>query len=63
MGGFGALHANLAHPMELPIAQDVETASIFEGAQSSERSHLARRRGNLQLVKDEPIEINRDRLR
>ena len=48
--------------MELSIAQNVETASRFERAQSATRAHLARARGNLQLAEDELIKINRDRL-
>ena len=59
---FGAFLANLAHLLGLPVAQKVGSASRSERAQSSAGSRLARGRGHLRLVKDELIEINRDRV-
>ena len=40
----------------------METASRFERAQSAAWAHLARERGSLQIIKDELVKANRDRL-
>ena len=43
------------------MAQNVETDPRFEQAQSAGRVHLARKRGNLQLTRDEIVGATRDR--
>ena len=57
--GFGDLLTGLALFLELPILQNIVTASRYARAQSSAWSHLARERENLQLAKYELIKINR----
>ena len=61
-GGLGAMLANLASVMELPVLQNMETACRFERAQNAAWTHLARERGSLQIIRDELVEVNRDRL-
>ena len=53
---------NLASMMELPMIQNMETASRLERTQSAAWPHLARERGSLQTIKDELVKVNRDRL-
>ena len=53
---------NLASVMELSMLQNMETACRFERAQSAAWTHLARERGSLQIIKDELVKVNRDRL-
>ena len=60
-GGLGAMLTNVARLLKPSVVQDIETASRFERAQSSARAHLARGRGNLQLVRDELIKVPRGR--
>ena len=48
MEGMSAMLTNLAHLMELPVVQIMETASRFEKARSTARTHLARERGKLE---------------
>ena len=54
---------NLASILELSVLQNMETACRFEKTQSAAWPHLARERGGLQIIKDELVKINRDRLR
>ena len=61
-GGLGAFLTNLVTLLELAVIQKMEAASRFERAQSAARSHLARERGSLQVVKEEVVRLNRDRL-
>ena len=51
----------LAQPLELSVTQSAETASRFERAQGTAWTHLARERGNSQIVKGGHIKVNRDR--
>ena len=53
---------NSAHCVALPVAQNMETVSLFEKVQSTAWAHLVRERGNLEIVEDEPVKLNRDRL-
>ena len=48
--------------MELAVAQNMEAAPRFEKAQSTAWAHLAPERGNLEIIEDEPVKLNRDRL-
>ena len=61
-GVLGALLKNLASIMELSVPQNMETACRFEEAQSAAWSRPARERGSLQIIKDELVMMNRDRL-
>ena len=61
-GGIGALLASLAHLLVLPVARNMEAASRFGRVQSSAWTQLGRERGNLQLIRGEPVKISRDRL-
>ena len=61
-GGLGAMLTNLASILELSVLQNMETACRFEKSQSAAWSHLARERGSLQIIKEELVRINRDRL-
>ena len=54
---------NLASILELFVPQNMETACRFEKTQSAAWPHLARERGSLQIIKEELVKINRDRLR
>ena len=51
---------SLARLLEVSNFQKMETASRVQRAQSSARSQLARDRGNLHLIKEEIVEINRE---
>ena len=55
-GRLGAVITNLVHLLGLSVARNVETAARFERAQVAACAHLARRRGDLQLIKDEFVE-------
>ena len=61
-GGLGAMLTNLAAILELSVLQNMEAACRFEKTQSAAWSHLARERGSLQIIKEELVKINRDRL-
>ena len=54
--------AKKATLLELPVMQSMEAASRFERAQSAAWSHLARERGSLQIIKEELVKANWDRL-
>ena len=56
------MQTNPACVMELSVLQNMETACRLERAQSAAWTHLARERGSLQIIKDELVKINRDRL-
>ena len=60
--GSGTLLSNSVSLLELSVSRNVATASRFERAQSFAWSHLAWGSGALQLVEDELVKINRDRL-
>ena len=59
IGGMGAA---LAHLMELSIRQNMETARRYEKAQHASRAHIARGRGDLDVIKAEFVQISRERL-
>ena len=53
---------NSAHCVALPVAQNMETVSLFEKVQSTAWAHLVRERGNLGIIRDEFVKLHRDRL-
>ena len=53
---------HLAHIPKLSAAQNMETACRFERAQSSKWPRLARDRGSRNLIREELIKLNRERL-
>ena len=61
-GGVGAMLADLSRISELSVAQNMETASRDEEALSAARSHVARQRGSVHGIRDEPVSFYRERL-
>ena len=57
------MRAGLADITGLPVARNMETASRAETAQSTAWAHLGRDRGCVEIIKDELVNISRERLR
>ena len=62
LGGMRETLTNSTHCMALTVAQNMETASRFEKVRSTAWKHLVRDRGNLGIVEEDPVKLNRDRL-
>ena len=61
-GGSGAMLENSTQLLGLPVTRNLGTASRFEDSQITAWAHLARKRGDLRLAREELALVSRDRL-
>ena len=59
----GAVLTHMARLADLSIAQNMETACGCEGVQHASRAHIAREKGDLDVIRAELAQINSERLR
>ena len=63
IGGMGAPLTHLAHFFELSVTQNIEVPSRFAEAQHASWPHIARHRGDLEIIKSELVRLNQEKLR